>query len=92
MILLVHLVFKIQPICFFEVFNHMDSSPPNVSFRGSICLIKHMVSNEYQSRQSIILSGSDTRAGSRINSSNVVTDVVSATTSLTPKLEWGKGY
>ena len=48
--------------------------------------------NEYWSRQSIILNGSDTRAGSRINSSNVVTDVVPTTTSPTPKLEWGKGY
>ena len=48
---------------------------------------KRRQTDEYQSRQSIILSGSDTHAGSRINSFNVVTGVVPATTSPTPKLE-----
>ena len=48
-----------------------------------------MVSDEYRSRQLIILNGSDTRAGSRINSSNVVIGVVPATTSPTPKSKWG---
>ena len=48
--------------------------------------------DEYWSRQFIISNGSDTRAGSSVNSSNVITGVVPATTSLTPKLEWGKVY
>ena len=46
--------------------------------------------DEYRSRQSIISNGSNTRAGSRINSSNVVTGMVLATMSPTPKLEWKK--
>ena len=48
--------------------------------------------DEYCSRRLIISNESDTRAGSRINSSNVITGVVPAAMSPTPKLEWGKGY
>ena len=46
--------------------------------------------DEYWSRQSIISNGSDTRVGNSVNSSDVVTDVVPATTPPTPKLQWEK--
>ena len=46
--------------------------------------------DEYWSRQSIISNGSDTCVSSNVNSFDVVTGVVSATTSPTPKLEWEK--
>ena len=42
--------------------------------------------DEYWSRQSIISNGSDTHAGSRVNSFDMVTGVVPATMSPTPKL------
>ena len=49
-----------------------------------------MTIDKYWPRQPSTLNGSNTCVGSRVDSSNVDTSVVSATTSPTPKLEWGK--
>ena len=48
--------------------------------------------DEYRPRQPGTLNGSNTCVGSKVDASNVDTGVVPATTSPTPKLEWGKRY
>ena len=51
-----------------------------------------MIGDEYGPRQLSTLNGSNTCVDNRVDSSNVDTSVVPATTSLTPKLEWREKY
>ena len=48
--------------------------------------------DEYGPRQPSTLNGSNTCVDNKVGSSNVDTDVVPTTTSLTSKLEWRERY